>query len=213
MTTGGDHQGRETSLVESGGMIKPRLVDRRRLPSILGSTEHHDHIHLSALIVAGLRSDVPIKNTYICHQYGDGEQDKEATPPAGLRPSTHPSTSVISSLEMAPSRMMRQPFASVRSTIVEGTLRGVLPPSTISGKRSPICRRTLSAVVHSAAPLRLAEVAVIGNPNPRTIAIGISAAGTRNATLPLFAVTLSGSRDDALTMIVSGPGQKRRARI
>ncbi len=44
-----------------------------------------------------------------------------------------------------------------------------------------------------------------------TTASGILALGTRRATLPVLAVTLSGRREPALTMMVSGPGQNLRA--
>src|SRR5438876_6538453 len=108
---------------------------------------------------------------------------------------------------MEPSRMMRHPLvSSVRSTMVEGTLRGDVPPSTMSGMRFPSCCCTLSAVVHSLAPLRLAEVAVMGCPMALHNATGMAAEGTRKATLPVFAVTFNGSADDAFTLIVSGRG-------
>jgi hypothetical protein len=94
--------------------------------------------------------------------------------------------------------------------IVEATSRGLGPPSTIMLIRVPSCWRTPSAVVHSLAPLILAEVAVIGTPAARITSTAMREAGTRSATLPLFAVTLSGNREDAFTMIVSGPGQYLR---
>src|SRR5260370_40092040 len=72
--------------------------------------------------------------------------------------------------------------------------------------RSPSCCRTPSAVVHSLAPLMLAEVAVIGTPAARMISTGIFAAGTRKATVPGLAVTLSGNREGGLTRMVSRPG-------
>src|SRR5271157_5376022 len=103
------------------------------------------------------------------------------------------------------------PSSLVRSTIVEGMSRGERPPSTITCRQSPNWSRTSMAEVHSTSPWRLAEVAVMGKPAARIMASGISAAGTRSATLPVFAVTLSGSLGSALTMMVSGPGQKRRA--
>ena len=62
--------------------------------------------------------------------------------------------------------------------------------------------------MHSGSPWRLAEVAVMGSPKASTTALGIAASGTRRATLPVLAVLRSGSRELALTMIVSGPGQK-----
>src|SRR2546430_11497069 len=86
---------------------------------------------------------------------------------------------------MAPSRRMRQPPAlSVRSTMVEATLRGDGPPSTISGMRSPNCVRTQAAVVHSLAPLTLAEVAEVGTPAARITSLGIVGEGTRRAAFP-----------------------------
>src|SRR5260370_35277275 len=72
--------------------------------------------------------------------------------------------------------------------------------------RSPSCCRTPSAVVHSLAPLMLAEVAVIGTPAARMISTGIFAAGTRKAPLPGLAVTLSGNPGEALTVMGSGAG-------
>ena len=45
--------------------------------------------------------------------------------------------------------------------MVEGTLRGEGPPSTMRGMRSPSWLRTQAAVVHSLAPLTLALV--LGN--------------------------------------------------
>jgi hypothetical protein len=68
------------------------------------------------------------------------------------------------------------------------------------------------ALVHSEAPLRFAEVAVIGMAAAVTTASGIRALGTRKATFPVFAVTFSGNREPALTMMVNGPGQNLRAK-
>ena len=67
-------------------------------------------------------------------------------------------------------------------------------------------------MVHSEAPLRFAEVAVIGIAAAVTTARGMLALGTRRATLPVLAVTLRGKREPALTIIVSGPGQNFRAK-
>ena len=96
--------------------------------------------------------------------------------------------------------------------MVEATSRGEVPPSTIMLMRPCSWSRTCSALVHSEAPLRLAEVAVIGMAAAATTARGIFAFGTRKATLPVLAVTFSGRRDPAFTMMVSGPGQYLRAR-
>src|ERR1051326_9064090 len=94
--------------------------------------------------------------------------------------------------------------------MVEATSRGLVPASTISPMRLPSCWRTPSAVVHSLAPLMLAEVAVMGTPAARITSTGTLAAGTRNATLPVLAVTFSGRREEAFRMMVGGPGQYLR---
>src|SRR5205814_4493421 len=128
--------------------------------------------------------------------------------------SAHPwaKNSEISCEEIAPCRRTYQRFSSsVRSTMVEATSRGEVPPSTMIEMRSFSCSRTACAVVHSAAPLKLAEVAVMGILAAWTTASGILEFGTRRATLPVLAVTFSGSREDARTMMVKGPGQNRRA--
>src|SRR5271157_224581 len=118
----------------------------------------------------------------------------------------------ISSAGIAPSRIIRQRApSSVRSTMVDGISRGEVPPSTMMLILPCSCSCTCSALVHSAAPLRFADVAVIGMAAAVTTASGIFAFGTRNATLPVFAVTFSGSRDPAFTMMVSVPGQYFRA--
>src|SRR5215472_15746965 len=99
---------------------------------------------------------------------------------------------------------------SLISMMVEATSRGLVPPSTIRPMRMPNCSLTPLAVVHSLAPLMLADVAVMGTPAARITSTGILAAGTRRATLPVLAVTFNGNRDEALTMMVSGPGQYLR---
>src|SRR4051812_50159961 len=64
---------------------------------------------------------------------------------------------------MAPSRIMRQrAISSLRSMMVEATSRGDEPPSTMMLMRPWSWSRTCSALVHSDAPLRFAEVAVVG---------------------------------------------------
>src|SRR5208283_1770623 len=123
-------------------------------------------------------------------------------------------TITISCVGMAPSRRISQrPAPSERSTMVVGSARPVGPPSMMSGIRSPIWSRTAAALVHSAAPCRLAEVAVMGRPRRSTTAHGMAASGTRRATLPVLAVERNGSLVPARTMMVSGPGQKRSASL
>src|ERR1700733_10368810 len=116
------------------------------------------------------------------------------------------SASIISLAGIAPSRRICHVPSSRKCTIVDEIVRGDSPPSTIIEMRSCNCSRTCSAVVHSEDPLRFADVAVMGIFAARTTANGISAAGTRSATLPVFAVTFSGRCDAAGTIIVSGPG-------
>src|SRR5215472_7326831 len=101
--------------------------------------------------------------------------------------------------------------SSLRSTIVDAISRGEVPPLTMMLMRPWSWSRTCSALVHSEAPLRLAEVAVIGIAAAVTTASGIFAFGTRKATLPVLAVTFKGRREPAFTMIVRGPGQNFRA--
>ncbi len=69
------------------------------------------------------------------------------------------------------------PGPSERSTMVVGCARPVGPPSMMSGMRSPIWSRTQAAWVHSAAPCRLAEVAVMGSPKRSTTARGNGCVG------------------------------------
>src|SRR6266700_2535337 len=111
---------------------------------------------------------------------------------------------------IAPWRRMLILAGSLMSTMVEATSRGLVPPSTIRLIWLPSCLRTPSAVVHSLAPLILAEVAVIGTPAARITATGTPAAGTRRATLPVLAVTFNGRREEAFTIMVRGPGQYLR---
>src|SRR5579864_1863592 len=96
--------------------------------------------------------------------------------------------------------------------MVEATSRGDVPPSTMILIRPCSWSRTCSAVVHSEAPLRFAEVAVTGIAAAVTTARGIFALGTRSATLPVLAVTFSGRRELAFTIMVRGPGQNFLAR-
>ena len=70
--------------------------------------------------------------------------------------------------------------------MVEATSRGEVPPSTMMEMRSCNWSRTASAVVHSDAPLKFAEVAVMGILAAITTASGILELGTRNATFPVF---------------------------
>src|SRR5579859_526778 len=138
---------------------------------------------------------------------GDSRQQYNQQPfaPECFRHQCRNSWSSLSGI--APWRRMEHLPGSLISRIVEATSRGLAPPSTIRPMRPPSCMRTPSAVVHSLSPLMLAEVAVIGTPAARITSTGIREAGTRSATLPVLAVTFSGSREDAFTMIVSGPGQ------
>src|SRR5581483_8526306 len=140
-------------------------------------------------------------------QQGNDCPEQQGSP---LSLAGHPwaKNSEISCDGIAPSRRtFHRASSSVKSTMVEEISRGDVPPSTMIGTRMPSCSRTAAAVVHSDSPLRLAEVAVIGMAAAFTTSSGSFALGTRRATLPVLAVTLSGSLEPAFTMMVSGPGQ------
>src|SRR5271166_2946886 len=198
-------------------MLQPRPINWRGMPHILGCSEYDDGINRAGLVVLGLAHDLDRG----CEQVSEAGDDSQCEQPTvGMRLEAArprggyscPSNSTICSDGTAPSRNNRQePSSLVRSTMVEGMSRGDWPPSTMRGRQSPNWSRTSWAFVHSDAPCRFADVAVIGEPTARMIASGTCAEGTRRATFPVLAVTLSGSFGSALTMMVSGPGQKRRA--
>src|SRR5260370_19022000 len=71
--------------------------------------------------------------------------------------------------------------------------------------RSPSCCRTPSAVVHSLAPLLLAEAAVIGTPAARMISTGIFAAGIGYAILTELAATFPSPREEAPSKMGAEP--------
>src|SRR5258708_38263409 len=96
--------------------------------------------------------------------------------------------------------------AGVPITATSANISGASECTTADGVRAQLGDRTPSAVVHSLAPLMLAEVAVMGTPAARMISTGTLAAGRRKATLPGLAVTFKGGREEAFTMMVSGPG-------
>src|SRR6202166_223607 len=189
------------------------------MAGVLCCAKYDNRVRGMQFLQRPLMRNVNAGNREECHQSG---QQQSLNPQQPLAPRTpvhrsgfHPLAKKveISSAGIAPSRMMRQRVpSSVRSIIVEGISRGEAPPSTIMLMRPCSWSRTCSALVHSEAPLRLADVAVIGMAAAATTANGILAWGTRNATLPVLAVTLRGSRDPAFTMMVSGPGQYFRAR-
>src|SRR4051812_33892591 len=200
--------------IQSHRMIKPRAIDRRRFTGVFSGAEDHDRVRRPGFIRASLMRHAPV-----LHKKIRSDHDKEVPDPSmrGLvvgrsgGGQLHPWEARYSTMScslMAPSRCKcHSPDSSERSMMVEATSRGDVPPSTMMGIAFPSCSRTPSAVVHSLAPLTLAEVAVMGIPAAFITAIGILAAGTRSATLPEFAVTFSGNRDAARTMMVSGPGQ------
>src|SRR5664280_114653 len=215
---GGDDDRSQSALKKVVSMVQARAIHRRRMAHVLRRAEHHDGIGGTGLVDAAFAHDLPTGVQQKPHR-NDGGYGYD---PAGKwrvgglyrrgAYSWPPKSSRICSSGMAPCRITRQlPSSLVRSMMVEGMSRGDWPPSTMMDKQSPSWSRTCKAEVHSLSPLRLAEVAVIGMPPARMMASGISAAGTRKATLPVLAVTLSGSLGSAFTMMVSGPGQKRRA--
>src|SRR5579864_141314 len=204
-------------------MVETGAIHRRRPAVILGRAEHNDGIGAMEFLQMRIVNDTVTEEQKKCG--GCGEWDDCPKQPYPMRPGsahitnvgsrgtgrlTHPcaKNSEMSCDEIAPSRrIFQRASSSVRSTMVEAISRGEVPPSTMMGMRIPSWSRTASAVVHSDSPLKFAEVAVIGMPAAFTTSKGIFAFGTRKATLPVLAVTFSGRREAALTMIVMGPGQ------
>src|SRR6185437_10736130 len=212
---GDDHRG-QTFVKQLIGVVEPGTVDGRRTAGILGRAKNHDGGGGTGFVVVGLPQNAAAGSPEPSCQKGENERCNPdyrvlaASPVSKI--STHPSAKnlEISWLGIAPSRRTFQRASeSVRSTMVEATSRGEVPPSIIMPMRFCNWSRTSTAVVHSAAPLRLAEVAVMGMPAALITATGMAAAGMRRATLPVLAVTLRGSLEAARTMMVSGPGQKR----
>src|SRR6185312_176573 len=196
-------------------MIQASAKHCRGMPIVLGGAEYHDGIGLAQILAAGLASDLAVNHDCPNNAHGGGDHSqRKPRLLLGMRSARHQCQRIceISSAGMAPSRMICHWVGlPLRSTIVVGVSRLVGPPFTIMAIRSPSWSRTHSAVLHSDRPIRFADVAVIGKPVSRIIARGIGASGTRRATFPVLAVTLSGSRELALTIIVNGPGQYLRA--
>jgi len=94
------------------------------------------------------------------------------------------------------------------STIVEGTTSPASPVSRINGIRSPNCSKTSSALEQVLDPVRFALVPVSGTPSSSIKLHTTSFFGHRSAIRRVFAVTLRGSRFDASTTTVNGPGQQ-----
>ena len=101
--------------------------------------------------------------------------------------------------------------------MVVGKAWPVGPPSIMSGMRSPIWSRTAAAWVHSAAPCRFAEVAVMGNPKRSTTARGMAAVSYTHLDVykrqfegsPRMITTLrrvEAGRDGAVSMAGSAAG-------
>src|SRR5271166_640057 len=198
------------------GMVETGAIHGRGPSYVFGRAKHYDRVRGMGLIDPGLPHDLHRGHHEVAavsqHTQGDQPTVRMRLQTAGPRGDySWPSNSAICSEGIAPWRSSRQPSSLVRSTMVDGMSRGDWPPSTMRGRQSPNWSRTSCAFVHSEAPCRFADVAVIGDPTARIMANGTSAEGTRRATLPVLAVTLSGSFGSALTIIVSGPGQKRRA--
>src|SRR6266481_95094 len=200
---GGNHNRRQPLVVQQRRVIQPRLVHRRGLAAILRRAKDHNRIGLVGLILSRL-----MDHPRVYHRHPGGSRQHYHQQPFAPECFRHQCRNSASSLSgIAPWRRMEHFPGSLISMMVEATSRGLTPPSTIRLMLVPSCMRTPSAVVHSLAPLMLAEVAVIGTPAARITSTGIREAGTRSATLPVLAVTFSGRREEAFTMIVSGPGQ------
>src|SRR5579864_2041738 len=165
------------------------------MADVFGGAKDNDGVSSMKFLLVRVVNYGMCEKSKKCGKRGKSDNGPEEPQTAlALRSSNHPCSknSEISCDEIAPSRMIFQrASSSVRSTIVEGISRGEVPPSTMMGIRIPSWSRTASAVVHSDSPLRLAEVAVIGIPAAFTTSSGILAFGTRKATLPVLAVTLS----------------------
>src|SRR5215469_2537958 len=155
------------------------------MPGVLSGSEDNDGVGWPRLIDPRCVHDKKRDGKQVGSASADYKREK---PTVGMRLKnvrprgdySWPSNSTICSEGMAPCRSRRhEPSPLVRSTMVEGMSRGDWPPSTIRGRQSPNWSRTSCAFVHSTAPCRLAEVAVIGDPTARTMASGTSAAGTR----------------------------------
>src|ERR1051326_848913 len=160
--------------------------------------------------MGGLIHNAPVSHRGIAHWRQHQGPEQPFLPTRGRhadQPQPNRRNSARSLSGIAPRRRTVIRPGSLILIIVDATSRGLGPPSTIMLMLLPSCSRTPSAVVHSLAPLMLADVAVIGTPAARMTSTAMREAGTRSATLPVLAVTLSGSREDAFTMIVSGPGQ------
>jgi peptide/nickel transport system substrate-binding protein len=118
----------------------------------------------------------------------------------------HFSAFSISATEIAPSLPIFQ-LSPFNSTIVDASVAPLSPPSRISGSRVPSCFMTCAAFAHEANPEIFALVPVTGPSNSAIKFSTIALFGQRSATLPVFAVTFSGTRLAASTTSVSAPGQ------
>src|SRR5215472_14579567 len=179
------------------------------MAGILRCAKHDNGVCLPRFIAICLTANKPEDR---CHPNQNCRNDRhdETQPNSRPRDTRHQCQRIceISSAGIAPSRMICHCVRSpLRSTIVVGVSRSVGPPLTMIEMRSPIWSRTHSAVVHSEAPSRFSDVAVMGNPISRIMATGIAADGTRSATFPVLAPTFHPPRELAFPMITNGPGQ------
>lgn len=103
--------------------------------------------------------------------------------------------------------------SSVNSTIVDASDTPVSPASSTSGNRPPSCFMTCWALAHAGNPEIFALVPVKGPSNSSINFVTTSLFGQRTASRPVFAVTFNGKRFEALTTIVSAPGQNASASL
>src|ERR1043165_7102157 len=195
---GNDHHGRQAAMVKLCRLVEPRFVHRGGTTVILSRAKYDDCVRGARFIAAGLLRAAPVHHCRIADRQQDQKPQQPFLPTRGChadQPQPNRRNSARSLSGITPRR---------RTVICPGSLILMMV------MRVPSCCRTPSAVVHSLAPLMLAEVAVMGTPAARITSTAMREAGTRSATLPVFAVTFSGNRDDAFTMIVSGPGQYLR---
>ena len=158
----GDEGGSEALVVEGERVPQAVTQDRGRSAVILSGAEDGDGICSACLIVAGVIADLQVNMGDPqdgSDKGGDCEKAENAEAQAKItsgpvtrgwrlaRLGSHScSARAMACVGMAPSRRICHcPSPAERSTMVVGRLRGVGPPSTMRGMRSPIWSRTQAA--------------------------------------------------------------------
>src|SRR3954453_6198452 len=124
-------------------MVEPGAINRRRAAGVLGRSKNYDGVGAPQILVSGFANNLDRGRDQKPGQRGRNQnhepQDPKAKRTAGNWLCGHPraKNSEISWDGIAPSRMTRQrASSSVRSTMVDATLRGEVPPSTMIAIRS-----------------------------------------------------------------------------